>query len=1332
MYDIFAGGITPMTLDECKKECAIHSACRGFEYRATGGGHCIPKRSLCQNPQGGQQISDYFYYLLEDAQIFVPYTYLGIGEKYTFVLRVANWMGETASWSSMITKLTVAIPAITMLTGGSSDFPFTFIRSRDVTISAKVTVPECISSAKFNFQWAITAGDDGPPTHLDNTTQRSLSLFVPSLTFAADPLGKLYELSLTATLDGYPAQSNTAVSYLKVMHSDLVASISGGNRVVSSTKRLYINASESNDPDKEQTPFRYQWACQKHGATSGCFDHLPQVSNPNDPMSVSTVDMSRLIFDVTQSTLIVPPGALQADVTYTFTVTASKESRVGGQASVVIKSVAGQPPIINILPVANPTRDSFNMKVNPTERLLLAGDITVLDNNQAVVPTDLAGAVWSVEQGYVNTTAVSQQGLTVIVAADFLTPGLSYTFRLTHTQTNMEAYADLVLQVNSQPYGGLFKIKQQDSKRCSRFPVTCGDEFEKYVMTASDWVDDDQPFLYEFRAQGHDSEDISVRLLAPPLASNSLAAVLPAGNVTVYCCVIDAYGAKAVRTQKLVIPPCSTDCDMMDNLDSLVESGDGLTALAFMGAISSSKGKGGGRRLQDAATGTTALTALQSTILAAVQEVAGPDTSVDTQLSYLEDSQVIALRARLGQVLQPNDELPTKLLQRHNTARLLAKYVQQSRDNLKTSTFLDRIYGSNNPSSALVSVVAGALEALVRRPEELASTVQMKAVDLYESLVAASMAAGPLDASTNAAFRLIGSKLIQGYSELLPPLSALPNLQSYNASDTSSNVVIANYKLRADLVKVLSLRVTHVLDELIKAQLQHKVAGEPPVVSTEVSYSIEARRDTPTSFGRSRTITSATDPNEYFILPSVVLSNQAAELIADFVDYKMTHYKINPLLAAASSMPSERYISNVAALSLYGKDLAGRVVELNVKQIESPIHVSMAVPTAYLNWRNPRKQVYCRYWDTGANSWSTAGCQTVSVSNTTVNCSCSHLTNFGAFLEDGSSYQVPETSSDLGDLFSLVDPGSMHTMIGVGSTFLIYLVGMLWGYRRDLKVRRLEKRARLKSAARSRSSRGGASTRAGTAMSSASSSRGGFGTNSGVASSITGGSTGMLAAANRRLSWRTVFWKRMEIRHLWRSITSKASHPFFSRAQQATVLLTASLTAMFLCAFFLHTPTSSETSNLAVAHSVEVGSAIATGFLSAVIAFPLVNFLSYLFVLCGRLKRSVLESAKYGHKKWRPTSIYTLLWLSSILYSFCILICVSCAFLILLYGTKMDGSQGVTWLVAIGVAVGAEAFGIRPLFCVLEVSVSPLVAFHCPLWSPPSIVLCGRRTRINF
>ena len=126
----------------------------------------------------------------------------------------------------------------------------------------------------------------------------------------------------------------------------------------------------------------------------------------------------------------------------------------------------------------------------------------------------------------------------------------------------------------------------------------------------------------------------------------------------------------------------------------------------------------------------------------------------------------------------------------------------------------------------------------------------------------------------------------------------------------------------------------------------------------------------------------------------------------------------------------------------------------------------------------------------------------------------------------------------------------------------------------DPQVRRLERKARLKHAASQRSgggrsSRGGASTwgdntdtyvgtsgggsSGGGRRGSRSGSAGGGG---GSVRSSGGGSrvgSNMLAQRHKRLRWRTVLRQRLSQRHLWLSIVSKRSSPFYSRAQQATV-----------------------------------------------------------------------------------------------------------------------------------------------------------------------------------
>jgi hypothetical protein len=1368
------GEARPMTLDECKVDCATRSACRGFLYRASGGGHCVPKSVTCQNPQPFTSITDYFYYELADAQVQIPYNYLAAEESYTFVLQVANWMGESSSWSGEIHKMSVAIPALTMLTGGSQAFPMEFASSSAVDLSASILVPECIESARFNYRWSILSGPTNPP--LDERTQTKLSLHIPKLTLQP---GHDYILNLHAELHGSPEQANTATAYIRVLFSDLVAVIIGGDRTVAAAEELEVSAAESYDPDETLVPFSYRWTCSPVDSTAaGCFTHLPLDG------AVSQAVMSQILFDTTRQVLRIPAGALQADSSYLFTANVEKEARVTGIASVTINAVAGNPPEIAVsyvqpcpdFPVACPY-------INPTERLLLQGDVTVRDANGEAVEADHTNSVWRVSpcpglpslvscDASDNPAHVQQQGTTFIVNKDILTPGSAYVFQLKHTAGGIEGYSQIQVEVNSRPFGGLFKVQPLE-----------GTELDMFAMSASDWVDEarDLPFMYAFRAMAHDSELKSLRMLATK-PTNSHSSMLPKGNVTVYCSIMDKYGAATHREKSVMVleaefDPAQAAADFQNSMDS----GDGSAVLGMVAFMTSNtNGAAGRRRAQQRQLEEVEMSPTLTAVLRAVQLVhpLGDQATVETSLSDLDSDQELLLRVRLNSALSDinggeDAELPTNLLLSLHSAQEIADYIEQSATFSTIVTAVKGVYGSMNPSPQSIAQVATAVASVVDNPNALAGTVQAAAMDIYEDLVQGAIDEG-LEDSAGSAFTRIGSKLMAAAEELLPPTSILPNLATYNVSDRS-NVMLVNYAERATLVSQLGVRVEGVLNKLSQAQLAGRIAGEEEIVTTEENFIMQVRRLAATDPGLRDMLVSATGTSsDFFDLPEGLLNNQDAATIAGSVSYKMINYALNPLLAQAHAMPADRYMSTISSLALYGVDPATQQpVELPVQQLDTPITVGMTIPTAYQNFNNPAKQANCKWFDASDNTWKSSGCEVIAVSNNTINCSCTHLTNFAAFLEDSFVDIVPESFEDFADIFSLVDPGSMHTMLGIGGVFLLYLFAVGWGYKRDLYVKRLQRVARRKEMRKKGSSSGRSSPRSGTGGGSsypgdsseyatsrsesgtgASSMKGPVSTRSGTGSLLSGATgSGMLAARHRKAKWRGVLKSKLVVRHLWYSIGSRTINQFYSRAQQATVLLTATLAAMFLCAFFLHVSVAEEctaatklTADQTACAAVELGlstsrmaceavksedgsdisactyvdpvqrdttltsnaydplNAVYTGFVSASLACPLVNFLSYLFMLCGRLKRSVLESAgKYGSKrKWRPTSVYALLWLSSVLYSFCVLICVSCAFSVLLIGSKMDGGQGLTWLTASGVAIFTEAVILRPLYCALE------------------------------
>jgi hypothetical protein len=116
---------------------------------------------------------------------------------------------------------------------------------------------------------------------------------------------------LHAELDGFPLQAYSATAYVRVVFSDLVALIGGGDRTVAAGQVLEVSAIESYDPDETVVPFSYRWTCAPVDTTStGCFTHLPLEG------AVSQAVMSQILFDTTRPVLIIPAGALQADASY--------------------------------------------------------------------------------------------------------------------------------------------------------------------------------------------------------------------------------------------------------------------------------------------------------------------------------------------------------------------------------------------------------------------------------------------------------------------------------------------------------------------------------------------------------------------------------------------------------------------------------------------------------------------------------------------------------------------------------------------------------------------------------------------------------------------------------------------------------------------------------------------------------------------------------------------------------------------------------------------------------------------------------------------------------
>jgi len=552
----------------------------------------------------------------------------------------------------------------------------------------------------------------------------------------------------------------------------------------------------------------------------------------------------------------------------------------------------------------------------------------------------------------------------------------------------------------------------------------------------------------------------------------------------------------------------------------------------------------------------------------------------------------------------------------------------------------------------------------------------------------------------------------------LPPADIIPKLALLNASRTTNPVLVKHFQ-DLEAVTKLTKDVEGVLVDLSRSQLLDKVAGETEVEIRQANIEMVSRRLTredllgsdigmsDTSRRRLATRVSAADDPPKFTLPASAFDNLPASQTADFVDYSLLFFKKNPY-GWYGGKEQHKYLSRVTSLVLRGKDGS----ELPIKELRKDwITMKFGIDTtpsktgkgSYV--RDARYTANCQWWDAKNEKWSSTNCNVMNVTGNSISCQCNHLTNFAAFLEESFVEIVPKRFSSMADVLSRIGKGSLHSMFAVGLAFILYVTGVAWGYRRD-RIMALKARRQRARAARAAMREGHMA-----AFRGGKSKGGGHGDPHTGARAALNSAGSMLSTTGGRAkkgSWGKVMRQRIASRHIWASILSKRLHPTFSRAQQATVLLVVAMAAMMLNAFIIHSSVGKTLSDNHAKLDWDVWVAgVLYGLLTSLLLVPLTNGMAYLFMVCGRLRESMIEQARYAkHLRYRTSTVYVLLWLSTVLYVFCVLMCACAGFLVLLYGTQMDEVQGAAWSIAVASALAFDAFVVRPLVCAFEAAFS--------------------------
>jgi hypothetical protein len=347
---------------------------------------------------------------------------------------------------------------------------------------------------------------------------------------------------------------------VKVLTSQPLLEIRGGNRVIGSSTPLTLDARYSIDPDNLRggaSALNITWVCIRGGDKYGQRCNLP-----------STVQGLRPYV-----------GVLPEPGTYIFTAVAStRRSDQGGQyaSSAVTITVTDQlsfPPLA--FAYRHPTLSIYSYvpgQVNPSAKIALSGSAFVFNRTENLsVSWELADgslATPGLTLADVATTPVRSAGITVNARSTVpwslalppgsLLPGTTYIFRLVIANGVYRLPAEVQITTNSPPTSGTVTVTPSaGTALATHFDVLAVgwlDQPEDYPLRYDFYVDDDRSRIY------NDTDDtVAWRYMLAygrylPLLENALLPMSPVtGSVVVATCAKDSYNATACTPQGAVV-----------------------------------------------------------------------------------------------------------------------------------------------------------------------------------------------------------------------------------------------------------------------------------------------------------------------------------------------------------------------------------------------------------------------------------------------------------------------------------------------------------------------------------------------------------------------------------------------------------------------------------------------------------------------------------------------------------------------------------------------------------------------------------------------------------
>jgi hypothetical protein len=406
-------------------------------------------------------------------------------------------------------------------------------RSKVLSMGSLYSVESCgsanVSATTLDFRWEVYKNNILDSTQV-NTAKDITTLMLGAYSLAVNTY---YTMKLTVSIEE-SRKASSAIATVFVAQGEIKAIIAGPKQVNMRLggDSITLDASSSFDEDEEDGippgGMTYTWSCIQTAPSfnSNC---LVNIGSSSADIEVSTLSDS--VDTSSEVSVIVSDGSRQSKTSVVVMVLP--------ELSAVVSVVSNLPPTLTM---------------NPSKALHLKGNI--------ILPAGSNGtAEWLVEndgidlaQGAQSALKQSLEGQTksffLVLAPNFLAPGLSLTFKLTCRIPNQATIfsSSITILVNAPPIPGKFEVT----------PSSGTELVDEFLFFAAQWGDVNLPLKYIF---GYRSLVGRYEQLRGKAETSYGSLLLPAGddskgnNVTCIMQVFDSLNAYSSATSVVRVIP---------------------------------------------------------------------------------------------------------------------------------------------------------------------------------------------------------------------------------------------------------------------------------------------------------------------------------------------------------------------------------------------------------------------------------------------------------------------------------------------------------------------------------------------------------------------------------------------------------------------------------------------------------------------------------------------------------------------------------------------------------------------------------------------------------